>query len=67
MKPLPNFDVASLNTVDETLLHLEDNIRWLSDDIDSAMGDDDVQQFIQNLDWIKRFYERAEVLARDDK
>jgi hypothetical protein len=67
MKPLPNFDVASLNTVDETLLHLEDNIRWLSDDIDEAMDDDDVQQFVQNLDWIKRFYERAEVLARDDK
>jgi hypothetical protein len=67
MKPLPNFDVASLNTVDETLLHLEDNIRWLSDDIDGTMDDDDVQQFVQNLDWIKRFYERAEVLARDDK
>ena len=67
MKPLPNFDVASLSTVDETLLHLEDNIRWLSDDIDEAMDDDDVQQFVQNLDWIKRFYERAEVLARDDK
>jgi len=67
MKPLPNFDVASLSTVDETLLHLEDNIRWLSDDIDGTMEEDDVQQFIQNLDWIKRFYERAEVLARDDK
>jgi hypothetical protein len=67
MKPLPNFDVASLSTVDETLMHLEDNIRWLSDDIDGAMDDDDVQQFVQNLDWIKRFYERAEVLARDDK
>jgi hypothetical protein len=67
MKPLPNFDVASLSTVDETLLHLEDNIRWLSDDIGGAMDDDDVQQFVQNLDWIKRFYERAEVLARDDK
>ena len=67
MKPLPNFDVASLNTVDEVLLHLEDNIRWLSGDIDGAMNDDDVQQFVQNLDWIKRFYERAEVLARDDK
>jgi hypothetical protein len=67
MKPLPNFDVASLSTVDETLLHLEDNIRWLSDDIDEAMDDDDVQQFVRNLDWIKRFYERAEVLARDDK
>jgi hypothetical protein len=67
MKPLPNFVVASLNTLDETLVHLEDNIRWLAEDVDGAMDDDDVQQFVQNLDWIKRFYERAEVLARDDK
>ncbi|NBW18261.1 MAG: hypothetical protein EBR82_60840 [Caulobacteraceae bacterium] len=67
MKPLPNFDVASLNTLDETLVHLEDNIRWLAEDVEGTMEEDDVQQFIQNLDWIKRFYERAEVLARDDK
>jgi gamma-glutamyl:cysteine ligase YbdK (ATP-grasp superfamily) len=67
MKPLPNFDITSLGTVDETLSYLENNIRWLSDGIDGAMDDDDVQQFIQNLDWIKRIYERAEVLARDDK
>jgi hypothetical protein len=67
MKPLPNFVVASLNTLDETLVRLEDNIRWLAEDVEGAMEEDDVQQFIQNLDWIKRFYERAEVLARDDK
>ena len=67
MKPLPNFDVASLNTLDETLVHLEDNIRRLAEDVEGTMEEDDVQQFIQNLDWIKRFYERAEVLARDDK
>ena len=67
MKPLPNFVVASLNTLDETLVHLEDNIRRLAEDVEGTMDDDDVQQFVQNLDWIKRFYERAEVLARDDK
>jgi uncharacterized alpha-E superfamily protein len=65
MKPLPNFDIASLSTLDEVFSQLEDNIRRLAGFLDGAMSEQDAQQFMDNLYWLKRFYERAEVLARD--
>lgn len=60
MKSLPNFDFGKLQTVDDALRTLEEQVRALADLIEDPMTEDDRDQLSENIEWIKRFYETAE-------
>jgi len=61
MKSLPNFDFGKIQTVDNALEILEGEIRALADLIEDPMTEDDRDQLSENIEWLKRFYETAEV------
>jgi hypothetical protein len=61
MKSLPNFDFGKIQTVDYALEILEGQIRALADLIEDPMTEDDRDQLSENIEWLKRFYETAEV------
>lgn len=63
MKPLPNFHIASLNSVEEALDAAKAQIVELAHLVLEEPGTIDVKGFNKNVDWIKRFYERAETLV----
>jgi hypothetical protein len=60
MKSLPNFDFGKIQTVDDALRTLEEQVRALADLIEDPMTEDDRDQLSENIEWIKRFYETAE-------
>jgi hypothetical protein len=60
MKSLPNFDFGKIQTVDNALEILEEQIRALADLIEGPMEEDERDQLSENIEWIKRFYETAE-------
>jgi hypothetical protein len=63
MKPLPNFDFDSLDTYPKSLKAIEGHLKLLikmTSDTDFPLSDDHKEQFIKNIQWLKRFYEAAE-------
>jgi hypothetical protein len=62
MKLLPNFNFNSITNVSDALQKINDQVRLLVDyvsEIDS-LEEEDRSVFVENIDWLKRFYETAE-------
>jgi hypothetical protein len=62
MKLLPNFNFNSITNVSDALQKINDQVRLLADyvsEIDS-LEEEDRSVFVENIDWLKRFYETAE-------
>lgn len=63
MRPLPSFNIEQLDTYPKSLQAIESQIRELIQivsECDDNFTDDDKQQLIRNIQWLKRFYESAE-------
>jgi|GEM_PF-5717997 len=69
MQKLPNFNFSSITTVPQALKKIESQVRQLAQIIDNTkeFSEDDKVQLVENIDWLKRYYERAEkVIAQHD-
>lgn len=63
MRSLPNFNFENLDTYTKSLTAIEENIRLLIqyvEECDDNFTDDDRTQLINNIKWLKRYYESAE-------
>jgi uncharacterized protein YoxC len=62
MQKLPNFNFSSITTVPQALKKIESQVRQLAQIIDNTkeFSEDDKVQLVENIDWLKRYYERAE-------
>lgn len=63
MRSLPNFNITQLTTFDQTLNAIQDQLYELItriDECDDTLSEDDRKQLVNNIQWIKRFYETAE-------
>lgn len=63
MRPLQNFNFETLDTYSKSLQAIEAQIHeliLLIDECDDQFTDDDKQQLVVNIHWLKRFYEAAE-------
>jgi len=63
MRPLQNFNFDTLDTYSKSLQAIESQINeliLLIDECNEHFTDDDKQQLITNIRWLKRFYESAE-------
>jgi hypothetical protein len=62
MKSFQNFDFNSITTVSDALQQIEDHIRTLTEFVGECdqMTEDDRLVLINNISWLKRFYEAAE-------
>jgi hypothetical protein len=66
MKPMPNIWLGSLTTVDDTLLHIEICLNTLKENASIAdFSNDDIKiQYTNDINFMKQFFERADVLIR---
>ena len=63
MRPLPNFNFSQITTYAHALAEIECQIRLLKDivaECDDTFTDQDRDQLVANIRWLKRFYETAE-------
>jgi len=62
MKSFQSFNFDSISNVSEALQQIEDHIRILSEYVSECdpMNEKDCDVFIENISWLKRFYEAAE-------
>jgi uncharacterized protein YoxC len=62
MKLLPNFDFNSVTNVSDALQKINDQLRILVDYVgeSDSLNEDERAIFVENIDWLKRFYEVAE-------
>lgn len=70
MRPLPSFNLETLDTYSKSLQAIETQIReliLLVKECDDSFTDDDKKQLIANIQWLKRFYESAERNLLNDK
>lgn len=70
MKPLPNYNFDSITSSGMALEETEKHIRLLVEHIrecDDVLTLADKTQLVNNILWIKRFYETAERLLINDK
>lgn len=66
MKQMPNFWIGSLNTFDDTIAQIEIYLGLLKENATIAdFSDSDTRkQYINDLAFMKQFFERAEFLVR---
>jgi uncharacterized protein YoxC len=62
MRKLPNFNLLSITTIPQALSKIETQVKKLAGFIDTnkELTEDDKAQLVKNIDWLKRYYERAE-------
>ena len=63
MKPMPNYNFSSIKPTDEALSEIEKQIHVLINIIrecDDNFTEQDRTQLVENISWLKRFYEAAE-------
>jgi len=62
VRKLPNFNLLSITTVPQALSKIESQVKKLADFIDTSkeLDEEDKARLIKNIDWLKRYYERAE-------
>jgi hypothetical protein len=63
MRPLPNYNFAMLDTYPKSLKAIEEQIqelRLIVSECEFPLSDEDKNQFLDNIKWLKRFYESAE-------
>ena len=69
MRKLSSFNFSSIKTVPQALKKIESQVRELAQIVEEAkeFNEDDRAQLVENIDWLKRYYERAEkVIAKHD-
>ena len=69
MRKLPSFNFSSIKTVPQALKKIESQVRELAQIVEEVkeFNEDDRAQLVENIDWLKRYYERAEkVIAQHD-
>lgn len=69
MRKLPSFNFSSIKTVPQALKKIESQVRELAQIVEEVkeFNEDDRAQLVENIDWLKRYYERAEkVIAKHD-
>jgi hypothetical protein len=69
MRKLPSFNFSSIKTVPQVLKKIESQVRELAQIVEEVkeFNEDDRVQLMENIDWLKRYYERAEkVIAKHD-
>jgi len=69
MRKLSSFNFSSIKTVPQVLKKIESQVRELAQIVEEAkeFNEDDRAQLVENIDWLKRYYERAEkVIAKHD-
>ena len=69
MRKLSSFNFSSIKTVPQALKKIESQVRDLAQIVEEAkeFNEDDRVQLVENIDWLKRYYERAEkVIAKHD-
>jgi uncharacterized protein YoxC len=69
MRKLPSFNFSSIKTVPQVLKKIESQVRELAQIVEEVkeFNEDDRVQLVENIDWLKRYYERAEkVIAKHD-
>jgi uncharacterized protein YoxC len=69
MRKLPSFNFSSITTVPQALKKIESQVRQLAQIVEEVkeFSEDDKVQLVENIDWLKRYYERAEkVIAKHD-
>jgi uncharacterized protein YoxC len=69
MRKLPSFNFSSIKTVPQVLKKIESQVRELAQIVEEIkeFNEDDRAQLVENIDWLKRYYERAEkVIAKHD-
>ena len=69
MRKLPNFNLLSITTIPQALSKIEMQVRKLANFIDTSkeLNEEDKAQLVKNIDWLKRYYERAEkVIAKHE-
>jgi uncharacterized protein YoxC len=69
MRKLPSFNFSSIKTVPQALKKIESQVRELAQIVEEVkeFNEDDRVQLVENIDWLKRYYERAEkVIAKHD-
>ena len=70
MRPLSNFNFSILNTFDKSSHEIENQIKELIiriEECDDHLTDFNRTQLINNIQWLKRFYESAERNLLDGK
>jgi uncharacterized protein YoxC len=69
MRKLSSFNFSSIKTVPQALKKIESQVIELAKIVEEAkeFNEDDRAQLVENIDWLKRYYERAEkVIAKHD-
>ena len=69
MRKLSSFNFSSIKTVPQALKKIESQVRELAQIVEEVkeFNEDDRVQLVENIDWLKRYYERAEkVIAKHD-
>jgi hypothetical protein len=67
MRKLPSYNFQNINTVHHALEEIESHIKDLAEIIEECeqFDDDDRTQLVENIEWLKHFYERAEKVIRE--
>lgn len=63
VKPLPNFNFNSITTFEQAVSEIKNQINHLTkiiDDCDDQFTMRDREQLVENIRWLKQFYEKAE-------
>ena len=69
MRKLSSFNFSSIKTVPQALKKIESQVIELAKIVEEVkeFSEDDRAQLVENIDWLKRYYERAEkVIAKHD-
>jgi uncharacterized protein YoxC len=69
MRKLSSFNFSSIKTVPQALKKIESQVIELAKIVEETkeFSEDDRAQLVENIDWLKRYYERAEkVIAKHD-
>jgi hypothetical protein len=69
MRKLSNFNFRSITKVPKALEAIENQVRDLAKIIEECedFDDEDRSQLVENIEWLKHFYERAEHIIKDDE
>jgi len=67
MKSFQGFDFNSIGNISDALQQINDQIRVLAGFVGECdpLEDDDRVVFVDNIEWLKRFYETAEKKVLD--
>jgi CRISPR/Cas system CSM-associated protein Csm2 small subunit len=67
MRKLPSYNFQKIKTVHRALEEIESHIKDLAEIIEECeqFDDDDRTQLVENIEWLKHFYERAEKVIRE--